>query len=62
MSQSKFSEWVSYLLPVLEESLSKMKVMPQSGYCYEQTDREVDYLWMGLTKRAVVMDIDHDNQ
>ncbi|MFY0599210.1 MAG: hypothetical protein JXR03_06030 [Cyclobacteriaceae bacterium] len=31
--QNKVSEWGSYLLPVLEETSNKMKVMPQSGYC-----------------------------
>ena len=60
--QSKVSEWARYLLPVLEESLCKMKVISQSGYCYEQTDREVDYLLMDVTEREVVRDIDVDNQ
>ncbi len=55
MSQSKVSEWVSYLLPVLEASLIKMKVMPQSGYCYQQTDKEVDYLLVDVTERQVVI-------
>ena len=62
MSQSKVSEWVSYLLPVLEASLIKMKVMPQSGYCYQQTDRDVDYLLIDVTERQVIRDIDPDNQ
>lgn len=62
MSQSKVSEWVSYLLPVLEESLAKMDVMPQSGYSYQQTDKEVDYLLVDVTERQVVRDVDPDNQ
>ena len=62
MSQSKVSEWVSYLLPVLEESLAKMGVMPQSGYCYQQRDQEVDYLLVDVTERQIVRDVDPDNQ
>ena len=62
MSQSKVSEWVSYLLPVPEASLIKMKGMPQSGYCYQQTEKEVDYLLVDVTERQVVRDIDPDNQ
>ncbi|MEQ6118006.1 transposase family protein, partial [Reichenbachiella sp. MALMAid0571] len=62
MSQSKVSEWVSYLLPALEASLAKMKVMPQSGYCYRQRDKEVDYLLVDVTERQVVRDVDPDNQ
>lgn len=62
ISQSKVSEWVSYLLPVLEESLVRMDVMPQSGYCYQQGDKEVDYLLVDVTEREVVRDIDLDNQ
>jgi len=62
MSQSKVSEWVSYLLPVLEASLVKMKVMPQSDYCYRQRDKEVDYLLVDVTERQVVRDVDPDNQ
>lgn len=62
MSQSKVSEWVSYLLPVLEQSLAKMGVMPQSGYCYEQTHNEVEYLLVDVTEREVVRDVDKDNQ
>ena len=62
MSQSKVSEWVSYLLPVLETSLNKMNVMPQSGYVYHQRDKEVDYLLVDVTEREVVRDVDSDNQ
>jgi len=62
ISQGKVSEWVNYLLPVLEESLVKMKVMPQSGYSYEQTNLQADYLIVDVTEREVVRDIDDDNQ
>ena len=36
--------------------------MPQSGYCYQQTEKEVDYLLVDVTERQVVRDIDPDNQ
>ena len=62
ISQGKVSEWVSYLLPVVEQALIKMNVMPQTGYCYQQADKEVDYLLVDVTEREVVRDIDNDNQ
>ncbi len=61
ISQSKVSEWVGYLIPVLLESLLKMGVMPQMGCYYEQVNEEIDYLLLDLTER-VVRDIDHDHQ
>ena len=60
--QSKVSEWIGYLLPVLEESLEKLKVMPQTGYCYQQKHSGIDYLLVDVTERQVVRDIDNDNQ
>lgn len=62
MSQSKVSEWVGYLLPVLNETLTKMKVMPQSGYSFKQSADNADYLLADVTERQVVRDIDNDNQ
>ncbi len=62
ISQSKSSEWIGYLLPVLEESLTKMEVMPQSGYSYKPTDNQSDYLLADVTERQVVRDVDDDNQ
>lgn len=60
--QSKVSEWISYLLPVLEESLRKIKVMPQTGFHYEYSNNHADYLLVDVTEREVVRDIDSDNQ
>jgi len=62
ISQSKVSEWISYLLPVLEESLYKMKVMPQTGFRYECSADRSDYLLADVTEREVVRDADPDNQ
>jgi len=60
--QSKVSEWISYLLPVLEESLHKMQVMPQTGFHYDYLTDQVDYLLVDVTEREVVRDVDPDNQ
>ena len=34
MCQSKVSEWINFILPVLEESLNKLSFMPQTGTCF----------------------------
>jgi len=60
--QSKVSEWVSYLLPVLEDTLQKMKVMPQTGFRYDCSLSQADYLLVDITEREVVRDVDTDNQ
>jgi len=62
MCQSKVSEWVSYLLPVLEQSLTKMQVMPQSGHSFKHSEDNADYLLVDVTERQVVRDVDNDNQ
>ena len=62
MSQSKVSEWVSYLLPVLERSLQKMSFMPQSGYEFKVPLQGAQYLIADVTERQVPRDIDNENQ
>lgn len=62
MSQSKVSEWVSYLLPVLEQSLKKMGFMPQSGYQFKSRSESAEYLLADVTERQVPRDIDRENQ
>lgn len=62
MSQSKVSEWVSYLLPVLECGLKKMKVMPQTGYQFKDPPPDIDYLLADVTERQVPRDVDKENQ
>ena len=53
MSQSKVSEWVHFLSPVLEESLKKMGFMPQNGTYYTCQAEDADYLLMDVTERSV---------
>lgn len=62
MSQSKVSEWVSYLLPVLEQSLKKMGFMPQSGCQFKSPPQSAPYLLADVTERQVPRDIDRENQ
>ena len=51
MSQSKVSEWVHFLSPVLESSLIKLGFMPQIGDSYQCKDPDADYLLMDVTER-----------
>ena len=60
MCQSKVSEWVSFILPVLEESLISLSVMPQSGYEYCQKTNE-DII-VDVTERIVPRRTDHESQ
>lgn len=60
MCQSKVSEWVSFILPVLEETLILLSVMPQSGYEYCQ-DTDEDLL-VDVTEREVPRRTDHESQ
>lgn len=53
MSQSKVSEWVYFLSPILEESLKKLALMPQTGTYYALKEDELDYLLMDVTERRV---------
>lgn len=53
LSQSKVSEWVSFLSPVLEASLKRLGCMPQLGDCFSQEAIETDYLLMDVTERLV---------
>ncbi len=62
MCQSKVSEWVSYLRPVLELALEKMGFMPQTGDSYVVEDKEIDYLLTDVTERGVPRRTDHEAQ
>lgn len=62
MSQSKVSEWISYLLPVLEVALKKMQVMPQVGYQFKGTSSPAEYLLVDVTERQVPRDVNSENQ
>lgn len=54
MSQSKVSEWISFLSPVLEECLSKLGYAPQTGYSYlDKNEIDTDCLLVDVTERQV---------
>lgn len=63
MCQSKVSEWVGFLLPVLEESLSKLGFMPQTGseFVLENPDNE-DFVVIDVTERRVPRKTDYEAQ
>ena len=63
MSQSKVSEWVRFLLPVLEESLSKLGVMPQTGsdFVLNNPDNEC-FVVINVTERRVPRKTDYEAQ
>ena len=62
ISQSKVSEWVSYLLPVLEHTLKKMGFIPQSGYQFKSPPKDSQYLLVDVTERQIPRDLDVQNQ
>lgn len=62
MSQSKVSEWVSYLLPVLEHALKKMGFMPQIGCQFKSPAEGPQYLLADVTERQIPRDVDRENQ
>lgn len=62
ISQSKVSEWISFLLPVLEASLVKMGLMPQIGTVFIEKDIQSDCLLVDVTERPIPRSIDYENQ
>ena len=62
ISQPKVSEWISYLLPVLEESLLKMGVMPQTGGEFVEEESNSDFLLVDVTERQVPRSTDYEVQ
>lgn len=62
LSQSKTSEWISFLIPVLEEALERQGVMPQTGTTYQYQEQETDYLLMDVTERAIPRRSDYEAQ
>ena len=61
LSQSKVSEWLRYLLPVLEEALIKLRVMPQCGTEFIEKEEGAHYLLADVTERQVPRDTDYAN-
>jgi hypothetical protein len=53
MSQSKVSQWFSYLLPVLESSLRKLGYMPVYQECYYHKNQKDAYVFGDVTEREL---------
>lgn len=51
MSQSKVSQWFSYLLPVLEKSLKELNFIPVYGEMYKHSNQSDDYVFGDVTER-----------
>lgn len=61
MSQSKVSEWIQFILPVLLESLQKLKVTPKTGNEFT-IPNHLDYILCDVTEREVNRSIDYEVQ
>ena len=53
LSQPKVSQWVSYLLPVLEQTLGQIGVIPCYQETYSHRATEEGYLAGDVTERAI---------
>jgi hypothetical protein len=53
MSQSKVSQWFSYLLPVLEESLKRLGYLPVFQEEYTHCNQKEDYVFGDITEREL---------
>ncbi len=62
MAQSKVSEWVSFLLPVLEDTLISLGYMPQTKNVCSFQELDTDYILVDVTERQVTRSVDHDIQ
>ena len=62
LSQAKVSEWIYFLSPVLEQSLSKLGYMPIIGDSAVLTEEESDYLLIDATERQVPRRCDNKAQ
>ncbi len=61
MTQGKVSEWVHFLIPVLELSLKKINMTPKTGDYYNH-DNEDDCLLFDVVENQVTRQVDLDNQ
>ena len=53
MSQAKVSQWFSYLLPVLEESLKRLGYVPLFQESYTHSNQKDDYVFGDITEREL---------
>ncbi len=63
MTQSKVSEWVSYILPILLETLKVLGYLPKTGELFSIEDLEnLDYLIVDVVEREVPRKVDYEAQ
>jgi len=62
IGQSKVSEWIRFLSPVLEAALFQLGCMPQTGDQWVYQGEETDYLIGDVTERQVPRRSDHQAQ
>ena len=62
MSQAKVSEWVSYLSPILESSLSELGYAPQIGDRFIYQEEETNWLLVDVVETLVPRSTDYDIQ
>lgn len=62
MSQSKVSEWVKFLTPLLEQSLKELEVCPQTGSFDASLEPETAFLIVDVTERKVPRRTDYEAQ
>lgn len=62
MAQSKVSEWVSFLLPVLEDTLISLGYMPQTNNQCDFQEVDTDCILVDVTERQVTRSVDNDIQ
>ena len=61
MSQSKVSEWIQFILPVLCKALHQLNVIPKTGNEFTIPDH-LDYILCDVTEREVNRSVDYEVQ
>jgi hypothetical protein len=59
MCQAKVSEWVSYLAPILESSLSELGFVPQTGDSFHYKEEETTWLLVDVVETLVPRSTDY---
>ena len=63
MSQSKVSEWLKFLLPVLEKSLAQLGQLPQEGSYFDgRHHSETEWFTADVTERPIAGNLDKQAQ
>lgn len=63
MSQSKVSEWLHFLLPVLEKSLAQLGQLPQEGFDFDGSQYpESEWFTADVTERPIARNLDKQAQ